>query len=592
MVLHSPSSSAIINVTSILRKGAIFMANMKLYVLTDFPDDCLETYTPEMVDSLVRQFSEYGFSRLYYQYYGNQEDSYYWTTEWKGWKGNVETAKIMPNSSRVFVEACKKYGLEAAAVMRPLEQATWIAFSPYHTRGLQSGLPTIGGKLMDPTTFLKQHPELRIKRRSYDVDPGAVNKTIASIKLYKQNNIPTRIRKENITIYTSPDNSHYTPYNRDFTFTLSEESAKETVTLSVGTPDYGSKLLTEKGAPIQVITLGNLEITDQFVVIGAKCRDTCADEVRFTNTPVNGIACFDEAGNEITSSPGSDIRGTIGGRLHIDEGFNFDDGFGVYSTVTLDPDGKEGYIGLAKGKDLYTRGALCECEPLVQEYWLSMLEKAMEDGYDFFGNRIECHAIHVDEPFAYGYNDCIKEEYFKRYGVCDEKDMELEKIAKIRGDAYPKLFVEGARRVRAKGKKVYLTLNIEMLQKPIPLDRRYAYPMNVEWQWERWLEEIRPDEINFRMYKNTPKFLLNDPQCQHMLEVAKSYHVPLTVERYVTPSADMAEEYQMLNETGIFDAFIVYETASLFCGTATGEVIPWEKTKTLLPKLKELAEKK
>ena len=64
------------------------------------------------------------------------------------------------------------------------------------------------------------------------------------------------------------------------------------------------------------------------------------------------------------------------------------------------------------------------------------------------------------------------------------------------------------------------------------------------------------------------------------------------MERYVTPSADMAEEYQMLNETGIFDAFIVYETASLFCGTATGEVIPWEKTKTLLPKLKELAEKK
>lgn len=563
--------------------------NMKLYVLTDFPDDCLEPYTPEMVDSLVKQLAEGGFSRLYYQYYGNQEDEYYWTTEWKGWKGNVQTAKNMPNNSRIFVEACRKYGLETAAVMRPHEQATWCTFSPYHTRGLQSGLRTMGGKVLDPSAFLTKHPETRIKRRSYDVDPDAVNKTIASIKLYKQNNIPTRIRKENITIYTSPDNSHYTPYNRDFTFSLSEETAKETVMLSIGTPDYGSKLLTEKGAPIQVITLGDLNITDQFVVIGVKCRDTCADEVRFTNTPMNGIACFDAEGKEITSSPGSDIRGTLGGRLHIDEGFNFDDGFGTYCTTTLDPDCKEGYIAIAKGKDLYTHGALCECDPLVQEYWLNFLEKAMDDGYDMVGNRIECHSVMIDEPFAYGYNDCIKEEYYKRYGKCEEQDMELDKIAKIRGDAYTKLFVEGARHARARGKKVYVTLNIEMLQNPIPLDRQFAYPMNVEWQWERWLEEIRPDEIIFRMFKNTPKFLLTDPQCKHMLEVAKSYGVPMGVERYIMAINDTVAEYKMLNETGLFDSFTVYETASLFCGTATGEVVPWEKTKTLLPALREAA---
>lgn len=195
-------------------------------------------------------------------------------------------------------------------------------------------------------------------------------------------------------------------------------------------------------------------------MIGAKCRDTCSEEVRFINTPVNGIACLDADGNQITASAGGDIRGTPGGYPHKDEGFNFDDGFGVYETVTLDPDVREGYIGIAKGKE------------------------------------------------------------------------------------------------------VYVTLNIEMLHDPIPLNRRYAYPMNVQWQWERWLEEIRPDEINFRMFKNTPRFLLNDPQCKHMLEVAKSYNVPMTVERYVNPN--MEEEYRMLNETGLFDAFIVYESASLF----------------------------
>lgn len=128
-----------------------------------------------------------------------------------------------------------------------------MAFSPYHTRGLQTGLPTMGGKMLNLSAFLRKHPQMRIKRRSYDVDPNADSKTIAFIKLYKQNNIPARIRKENITIYTSPDNSYYKPYNKDFTFTLSEETAKETVMLSVGTPYYGSKLLTEKGAPINML---------------------------------------------------------------------------------------------------------------------------------------------------------------------------------------------------------------------------------------------------------------------------------------------------------------------------------------------------
>ena len=148
--------------------------------------------------------------------------------------------------------------------------------------------------------------------------------------------------------------------------------------------------------------------------------------------------------------------------------------------------------------------------------------------------------------------------------------MDLSKIAKIRGDVFSELFLEGVRRVRAKGKKVYVTLNIEMLYDPIPLDRVYAYPMNVEWQWERWLREVRPDEINFRMYQSSPAFLLSDPQCKRMLEVARSYGVPITVERYIT--SNIVEEYKLLNCTGLFDALILYETNSLFTPTADGEV--------------------
>lgn len=570
---------------------------MKLYALTDFSDDCTNVkYTPEMVDSLVRQLSEYGFSRLYFQYYGNREDEYFWTTEWEEWKTIKETAEIMPNMSKVFVDACKRHGLQTAGVMRPLEQGIWTLLSPYHKNCSQPPISQIGGDLICPSAFLKKHPELRIKRRSFDIDENAINKTISSIKLYKQNNIPTRIKKENIIIYTSPDNSFYKPYEKDFTFEILEEPAKEDTVLAIPAStfgaEYSSRVLCRKGDLISVIKLSNLNITDRFVAIGVKCDGECSEDEYFINTPVNTIACFEENGDEICATVGCTKWVTPGGGPHLEEGFNFDDGFGVNYKNILDPDGKEGFIAIAKGKNNYNHGALCESEPLVQEYWFSLLEKALEDGYDFIGNRIECHSVQINEPFAYGYNDCIKDLYFNTYGKCDEKDIDLQKLSKIRGDVYSELFSKGAAIVRKKGAKVYLTLNIEMLYNPIPLDRLGAYPMNVEWQWERWLKEIQPDEINFRMYQSTPEFFLRDSQCRHMLEIAKSYNVPMTIERYIT--RNMVEEYKLLNETGLFDAFIVYETASLFHGTPDGKVYPYEKVhygnvKEILTELKRLS---
>ena len=548
------------------------MKNMKLYALTDFPDDCSRVlYTPEMLDSMIGQLAKNGIRRMYYQYYGNRKDEGMWTNEWYKWKTIAETAKLIPNMSKQFVETCKRHGMETAGVMRPLEQGHWMAFSPYHTKKMKPGLPNVGGMMIDPTAFLRKHPEMRIKRRSYDIDPNALGKTIASIKLYKQNNVPPRIQKENVTVYTSPDNAYYKPYQKDFSFTVTTEAAREDVWIAKGSfkEPYGSKLLCAKGAPISVIRLDGLQIIDRYVAIGVRCEGPCSDEERFVNTAVNGIACFEENGKEICASPGSDYWYAMADTTHLDEGFHFDDGFGTHYENVLDPDKKEGFLAIAKGKNQYNHGALCECEPLVQEHWLSTLDTLMDDGYDFIGNRIECHSVMINEPFAYGYNDCIKELYFKQYGKCAEEDIDLSKLAKIRGNVYSELFAKGAQKVRNRNKKVYVTLNIEMLYNPIPLDRLYAYPMNVEWQWERWLEEIRPDEINFRMYQSTPAFLLSDPQCKRMLEVAKSYNVPMTVERYIT--SNIVEEYELLNSTGLFDALILYETNSMFTATA-GEV--------------------
>lgn len=545
---------------------------MELSALTDFPDDALKVYHEETMYKMMARLKKAGVTRVYMQYYGNRDYGHFWDHHAPVFRGTVETANNIPEFSRVFVEAAKANGLEPVAVMRPQEQGLWLTFSPYYAEARENpGIPYTGGKIMVASKFLLENPDLRIKRRTWDIDKEAVGKTISTIKLYKQNQIQSRIRKENVTIYVSPDNANYEKYDGNFSFETSKEVAKKDTIISAFEVNYPTETITHAGDPIEVITLGELSIDERYVVVGVNYEGTAESGELFTNTPMNAIAIFDEKGAEICASPGSDIWKNSTGDPYLKAGFNFDDGFGECGAVTLDRNGKEGYFAICKGKNEYVHAAMCVCEPKVQAYWLQWLEKALDDGYEMIGNRIECHSVHVDEPFAYGYNDCIKEEYFKRYGHCSEEEMELSKISKIRGDAYTDLFREGARRIRKRGKKVYLTLNVEMLYDPIPLARHCAYPMNVEWQWERWIEEIQPDEINIRSYYTSIEFILEDPKCKKFIETAQKYNVPLTLERY--DYWDFAAEFERVRDTGIFSRMTLYETNNVIQSDGKGGIV-------------------
>ncbi|MCF7689703.1 MAG: hypothetical protein K9M98_13080 [Cephaloticoccus sp.] len=456
--------------------------------------------------------------------------------------------------------------------MRPQEQGIWLTYSPFYREARDHpGIPYTGGKIMIASKFLLENPDLRIKRRTWDIDPAAINQTISTIKLYKQNRVPSRIRKDHLTLYVSPDNANYRKYAGEFTFETSTETARKDVITSGFIIDYPTETLTHAGDPIEVIILGGLAIKERYVAVAVSCEGKAASDVLFTNTAMNAIAIYDENNDVICATPGSAVWSTPTKDPHLQAGFNFDDGFGETWPVTLDPNGKEGYFAIAKGKDEYVHGALCVCEPKVQAYWLEWLEKALDDGYELIGNRIECHSVHVDEPYAYGYNDCIKAEYYKRHGQCSEPAMDLAKIARIRGDAYTALFREAAKRIRRRGKKVYLTLNVEMLHDPIPLARHCAYPMNVEWQWERWLEEIQPDEINLRAYYTSIDFILHDPQCQKFIDRAKKANVPLTLERYAY--WDFAAEFATIRKTGIFSRMTLYETNDIIQSDGKGGIM-------------------
>jgi len=546
--------------------------DMKLSALMDFPDDALHVFHESTMYKVMERLKQAGVSRVYMQYYGNRDYGHFWDHKAPRNLEAIETANNIPEFNRVFVEAANAYGLEPVAVMRPQEQGIWLTWSPYHKEARENpGIPYTGGDIMIASKFQLENPELRIKRRTWDIDPDALNKTICSIKLYKQNDIHSRIEKENIKIYVSPDNVNYVEYKGEFNLSFSKEIAKKDVIVSSFKQNYPTETITCKDDNVEVLTLGGLEINERYVAIEISCDQKASEEELFYNTPMNTISIHEKNGNEICASPGHASRFLPEDIPYLDGGFHFDDGFGENFGITLDPEDDKGYIAVSKGKDEYVHAALCVLEPKVQEYWFKWLDKAMDDGFVMIGNRLECHSVHVDEPYAYGYNDCIKEEYYKRYGECAEKDMELSKIAKIRGDAYTALFVEGAKRVRARWKKVYLTLNVEMLYDPIPLVRHMAYPMNVQWQWERWLEEIQPDEINIRSYQTSPDFILNDPQCKNFIKTAQKYNVPMTLERY--DYWDFAAEFEMVRDTGIFSRMTLYEINDIIHSDGKGGII-------------------
>lgn len=307
----------------------------------------------------------------------------------------------------------------------------------------------------------------------------------------------------------------------------------------------------------------------------------------FTNTLMQGIRCFAADGRQIPAVVGNEAKVWADpvGRDWRECGLGFDMGFGEYFSYTLDPEAGEGVFGIARGKNRYAHTTLCECEEGVQQYWMELLHSCIADGFDLISHRVENHSLMMDEPFAYGYNDCIKKLYWERFGVCDEKDMTIEGIAKVRGDVFSRLFLQGAQTVRAAGRKVALLLNAEMLHDPIPLERRFAYPMTVQWQWERWLEEIRPDEITLRTFQYSPDFVLRDPQCRRLVEAARACGVPIAYERYVD-KGDFLRDYHVVRDSGLFDSMTLYETAGVLRHRGNGrfeEVIPG-----LLEQLKRL----
>lgn len=85
----------------------------------------------------------------------------------------------------------------------------------------------------------------------------------------------------------------------------------------------------------------------------------------------------------------------------------------------------------------------------------------------------------------------------------------------------------------------------------------------------------------------SPEFILSDPQCKKFLDAAKSYQVPLTLERY--DYWDFAAEFEMIEKTEIFSRMTLYETNDVIKSDGNGGII--EVKPELLKQLETLTDK-
>jgi len=228
----------------------------------------------------------------------------------------------------------------------------------------------------------------------------------------------------------------------------------------------------------------------------------------------------------------------------------------------------QGCLALARGRNAYLPGALCESEPAVQDFWLSCVREMLDDGVDGIEFRVENHSSHTDTPEDYGFNQVVLDR------VPDDSHDMLADISRVRGEAYTRFLRRAKQAISTAGRKMRVNLNVDWFRPPEdrPRSRKLAYPANIDFDWSRWVGEGLLDEAMLRPFgKPFASVFDGDEVARDMVEVCAKHDVPVTVNRYVWCNAGLLDELKRALHDGRFSGFVLYETWSFMGFTPDGE---------------------
>jgi hypothetical protein len=533
-----------------------------LEALVDFPDDVLtagRALTAADLDALMATLAGLGIRRVSWGYYGDGHGGWLNPTGFSedydgGWAHYDATYRGLGNPLKAAVAAGHRHGLEVYAYFKPYETGAALNIPAGSPLAKAWGrLPILGGTLgwMDP--FVAAHPELRIQHRG-GLPAGTDTAEVCALRLTKRDAAPTRVTREHLQLWSSPDNWHYQPLDIDFQVTETVEPAPRDAR------DNGGRLVMRRGEPVRMLTLSGFRLADRHLLVTTDFTDGPAD---FLNAGTALLTALDAEGREIPGVFANGWTCWCGSLVDFRHGgLTFDFGWGMGETALDAPNanGKQGLIAFARGRNAYLPGALCETEPAVQRWWLDCLEEMIDAGVDGVDIREENHSTHTDTPEEYGYNPVVLAQCGDLTGEALRR-----KIAEVRGDAYTAFLAACKARLAAAGKRLRYNLQVDFFRPdPVPA-RLLAYPANLDFQWRRWLDEGLLDEAILRTY-SLPDYctplatVLEDAVVREMLDHCARRKVPVTVNRYIqAPGDKLPDELCMVREDGRFRGFIFYE---------------------------------
>ena len=373
---------------------------------------------------------------------------------------------------------------------------------------------------------------------------------------------PLALRKKNIQIWTSPDNYRYKKAKVAFDFSESIEKSPFDVR------DDSGQLVSRSGQPVRILQLSGLNLRSKYVLL---TTDFSSGHGDFSNSGTALLKAMDERGQEIPGVFAS--GGTVWLPEMVDfrkSGLMFDYGFGS-RLVTLDTpnaSGRDGFVAFTAGRNSYLPGALCETEPEVQAFWFSCLDEMIAAGVDGVDFREENHSTHTDFPQEYGFNPTVLKRCSGLQG-----DL-LENIARVRGDAYTEFLRACKQRLTRCGKRMRYHLQLDFFRPAPPAIRLLAYPANIHFDWQRWLNEGLMDEAALRFYQMPFDAIFTDTIAQSMIAMCRKGNIPLTVNRYMGQARDqLPSELHRVRKDGHFAGFIFYETQNFLRFDASGRLL-------------------
>ena len=564
-----------------------------LSATVDFPDDVIPgPYDGRLLEELMGTLKSMGVRRVYWLYYGDVEPDSLWAGSLfdnPQIPYGTQTLETIGEPLKAAVPVAHRHGLEIYGVLKPYNTGMSGSNGPCSGRRL-SGIERIGGAVPQVIPFLERYPHTRLRRRP-DIR-ASHGVPVSRIRLLKRDDSPTRVRPENLQLWTSKDNGRYSRLDAALSVTERVEPAPCEVR------NYYGELVVAKGAPVRTLTIDGLNIRERFVVVTTDFTDEAGD---FINTACRMV----EAYGGDSSAPLPVVvasRGAFwsGPRDLGNNAPDFDSGLGHFE-IPLDVNASSegqglfwnslaggGLVGFAQGKNDYLPGTVSEVYPEVHRLWDGWVDRILETGVDGIDIRVSSHGSLVDEPWEYGFDEPAVEAYRMKHGAEPWSSTDdLVRFSRLRGQHFTSFIRRTSNRARSMGRKMQAHIHTEAFRPDIVHGQIMGFPPNTHFAWQDWMRAGLLDGITFRTswfealedLPGTPPVrsrltnALGDPVAVEALELAEELGVPAYMNRYLDRAVGV-EEYLSDLETAMrderFAGFDLYESASFIRPTSDG----------------------